>query len=421
MFKDVKQYFRRKGIHDLQSLIATANTTTPSTRIECRTPEPDLVAVDTDIYNLDAPTDPIDSTELATHEIFNIGEATSPIIALPYLNQVDPVMPLNATMSQLEQLLHLSRTYYDSVFEPLQWTKFQIGPLERFYHRMLDGQTLLEREDIAEAFQHFHLAFDMIRDLLNRENLLFLPYLYHMILPSRQVQMQEVFSRLLGFAYQMGQTRFSPQHPLQRSVTILHHMSIEDRGASSECSLRSIVNRLRVELKAYGSLGLHLGQDDICSLGRQLHTESPVQPAQDAHKLTSIAVRKFVNECRKLESVSLRRLKPSRFELENVRSIDVGERRSPYWHHDWNLTVSFSLGTGQQQTPPIWKIMDFGLVSAAEYIALQIWRLSPEKGGTVTEQPGKAHGGGEDTSGDVGIEPSCGAARKITISTTCSI
>ena len=326
-FQDVKQYFQRKRIHDLQSLMANASTTIPTTHIDCCTPEPDAVAGDRVIHDLEVPTDP---TNLATHEGFNIDNVDSPIVALPVFNQVDPVMPLNATMSQLEQLLHLGRAYYDGVFEKPHWRSidntFQLGPLERFYHHMFDGQILLERHYIAEAFQHFDLAFDLIRNLLNRQVLLFLPYLYHMMLQSRQIHRPEVFSHLLSFLYQICQTCYPQQHPIRHSITILHNMSIEDRAASSKCSLQSIADRLQVEFEADVPDELELGSDAICSLGHQLQTESPVQRAQDAYKLTSIAVWKLINEAAMLKLISPEHSKPSYFKLLYTDSMAI-------WHH----------------------------------------------------------------------------------------
>ncbi|KAF2177097.1 hypothetical protein K469DRAFT_721042 [Zopfia rhizophila CBS 207.26] len=224
---------------------------------------------------------------------------------------------------------------------------------------MFDGQTLLERENIVEAFQHFDLAFDLIRSLFNRENLFFLPYLYHMMLPSRRIQRQEVFSHLLGFLYQMGQACFPQQHPIQQSITVLHHMSIQDRATSSGRSLQSIVDRLRVEFETDIPDEFELGSDAICALRRQLHTESPIQPVQDAYKLTSIAVWKFVNEVGILKLISPEHSKLPNVELENARSDRVSG-----WHHDLkpsNILVF-------QQPAIIWNVEDFGDAKVVDFV-----------------------------------------------------
>lgn len=99
----------------------------------------------------------------------------------------------------------------------------------------------MERGDIAIAFQLFDLAFDMVRDFLNLESLTLLPCLYLILRPSGWVRRQEGISRLLGFVNQMGQTRFPPHHPLQRSINISHHTLVEDRVKFLKCLHQSIM------------------------------------------------------------------------------------------------------------------------------------------------------------------------------------
>ena len=125
----------------------------------------------------------------------------------------------------------------------------------------------------------------------------------------------------------MGQTCYPQQHPIQHSITILHNMSIEDRAASSKCSLQSIADRLRVEFEADVPDELELGSDAICSLGHQLQTEFPVQRAQDAYKLTSIAVWKLINEAAMLKPIS-----PEHSELSNPEPVYAHSDTS--WHFD---------------------------------------------------------------------------------------
>ena len=268
-FQDVKHYFRRKGVRDLQALMETADDTAPSTHIDCRTPEPEL-AIDEDIRDQEVPNDYPGPMDLAVHERFDREEASSAIVAVPVFHQVDPVLSLNATTNNAELLLNVSRAYYDSAFENQDWSMenfSQIRLLERSYHYMLDGYVLLERGDFARAFQHFDPAFDLTRELLKHGVFLFLPYLYHIMLPSRRIQRQEVFSQLLAFAYQMGQTCFPTQHPIQRSITLLQRMSAKERGAALECSLRSIVDRLRMEFGDFMPKDLNRRHGDICFLG----------------------------------------------------------------------------------------------------------------------------------------------------------
>ena len=97
-FHNVKKYFRRKGIHDLESLMTGASTAAPTTRIDCRTPEPGATAGDNAIYDAEPPTAAKD---------LNLHHANPTIMALPDPDQVDHMMTLTGTLSQLDQLLHL--------------------------------------------------------------------------------------------------------------------------------------------------------------------------------------------------------------------------------------------------------------------------------------------------------------------------
>jgi len=305
-FDDVKQYFRRKGVHDLQSIITDAEIATATTQIRCRTPDPDTTAGDRAIHDPEAL---IDATDLDLYHGINVGHngVESPIMALPDPNHVDPMMPVTVTLSQLEQLVHLGCAYYDSIFENVSWRSmektFDLGSLEIFYHNMIDGQILLERHRVAEAFKYFGRAFDLIHHLLNSQVLLFLPYLHHMMLLSRRIRRHEVFSLLLDFICQMSETCY-PILPIKHSLALLHNMSAEDRAESSERALRSILDRVQVEFQADVPDELELRSDTVCSLARQPQTDFPVQHNLDNYKLTSIAVWKLVREAETFKLVS---------------------------------------------------------------------------------------------------------------------
>jgi hypothetical protein len=178
------------------------------------------------------------------------------------------MMPLAVTLSQLDQLLHLDRNYYDAVFENPDWRSkdntFELGSLDTFYHHMMDGQSLLDRSKVTEAFRRFNHAFDLVQDLLKQQILLFLPYLYHMMSPGSRVRRQEVLSQLLDFVSQMAQRCYPQLHPIQHSLTLLHRMSVEDRGESSARVFQSILNRLRLEFEADVPDEFELRLDAIC-------------------------------------------------------------------------------------------------------------------------------------------------------------
>ena len=292
-FHDIKQYFRRrKEAHDLQSLMIGASTAMPTTCIDCRTPEPGATAGDRAIYNAKSPTA---AKDLSLHH-------TNPtIIALPDSDQVDHMITLTGTLNQLDQLLRLGWNYYDSVFENPGWRSkddvFELGSLEMFYHHMFDGQSLLERSRMTEAFEHFSRAFDLIHHLFSQQIFLFLPYLYHMMLPTRQIRRQEVFSQLLDFIPQMAEKCCPQLNPIQRSLTLLRHMSVEDRGESSKRVFQSILNRLRVGFEADIPDEFQLLSSVICQERANLTLERNL----GSYKLTSVVVWELAKDAELLE------------------------------------------------------------------------------------------------------------------------
>ena len=126
---------------------------------------------------------------------------------------------------------------------------FELGTLGMFSHNMFDGQLLLERSRVTEAFEHFGRAFDLIQNLLEQQVFLFLPYLYYMLLPDRQSPGQEVVSQLLNFICQMIRKRYPQLRPIEHSLALLHYMSLEDRGESSKRLFQAILNRFQFEFE----------------------------------------------------------------------------------------------------------------------------------------------------------------------------
>jgi hypothetical protein len=55
-FENIKDYFRRKGVRDLQSLMNGSGTTALTTRIDCRMPEPDAATGDNRVCIRESPT-----------------------------------------------------------------------------------------------------------------------------------------------------------------------------------------------------------------------------------------------------------------------------------------------------------------------------------------------------------------------------
>lgn len=358
-FHDVKNYFRRKGIHDLESFLGdTSDTSTaaPTTRIDCRTPEPPAEA-EAGEGSINNPESQTTSKNRSLHRAFNFGtdHVKCSVVALPDPDHIDNMIPLNGSLSQLDELLHLGRNYYVAVFENPDWrskkNSFDLSHLEAFYHHMLDGQLSLERACVKEAFASFDCAFDQMHHLLKQEVFLFLPYLYHMMLPHRDTHQQEVVSLLLGFVSQMGQS-FPKLGPIQDSLALLRHMSVKDRTDSSKRVFRSILDHLRVEFEDDAPDELELSLSDICS---QTRATLPIEQRLDNYKQTTIAIWKLAKDAEVLSG-------PTYTTLDDDSKVGSGEMRFSL-HGDLkpNNIVWYAPEGIDDGIPGAWSVANLGL------------------------------------------------------------
>jgi hypothetical protein len=242
-FEEVQHYFRRKGVRDLRSLVKDADVARPTTRIECSTPEPTNIPVESGEL-------PVSGIEVATKSFENgLRQSSSGITLIPDPNRVGRVLPQSLELSQLDQLLHYGHDYYNNHFERRDWKLqqeiFEIISLESFYHNLSDGHNLVNAGQVNVAFEHFDRAFGLIKGLLEKGTLLFLPYLYHILLPWQQIQQQDVLLKMLEFTSQMIRTRFPHLRPVQQSLTLLHGMAVEQRYNCSTRVFQSLLNRLQ--------------------------------------------------------------------------------------------------------------------------------------------------------------------------------
>jgi hypothetical protein len=259
-FDEVQHYFRRKGVRDLRSLVKDADVARPTTRIECRTPEPTNIPVGSEDR-------PVSGIEVANKSFENdLCRSSSGITLIPYPNRVGRVLPQSLELSQLDQLLHYGRDYYDSWFErqnvKTQQEMFWITCLRYFFDNLWDGHYLVNAGQVNKAFEHFDVAFGLIKGLLEKETPLFLIYLYRILLPWQRIQQQDVLLKMLEFISQMIRTRFPHLRPVQQSLTLLHGMSVEQRYNCSTRVYQSLLSR---------SLGAFL---DNVPIESQLH-EAP--------------------------------------------------------------------------------------------------------------------------------------------------
>jgi hypothetical protein len=297
-FDDVRHYFRRKGIHDLKSLASDASTSSPTTQIDCHTPEPETPS---EIRDTRDPESLPSAEGTSMHHDLGAGNVypDCSVVALPDPDQVDRTISITSTLGQVEQLLYLGRAYYDAIFEDPTWRSnlntFNVGALETFYHHVFDGQSLLEENNVNEAFEHFERAFDLVRTLLSNQVLLFLPYLYHLLLPDRRIRRQEVISQLLYFIFRMTTTTCCPRlRPIQHSLSLLGCMSLEDRGESSKRVYQCLLDRVRIHFDSdVQTNGFDMDPNVLCFHAR---AEPVGRETVDNYKLTSIAVMGLVND-----------------------------------------------------------------------------------------------------------------------------
>jgi hypothetical protein len=157
---------------------------------------------------------------------------------------------------------------------------------------MLDGQRLLEENNITEAFVRLDDGFDMDRSILDQQVLLFLPYLYHLLLPSRGTYPPEIVVRLLRFISQMASICSPQQHPIQQLLKLLGRMSSEDRGESSRRVLQSVLDRVVIEFNDIPEL-LEKDLNVLCPRAR---IASATEQGLDNYELISIAARELARD-----------------------------------------------------------------------------------------------------------------------------
>lgn len=247
-FEDIKYYFRRKGIHDLHTIVAGPIATESSSLITCHTPPATPVAPDIG----PEPDDASDLEQLLPDGFigeFNLYDAACPVpTSSMATDHVQAIRPIATRSEQLEYLLMFNSNYYESVFNNPKWMEndslFEINALELFYCSMYYGQALLEAGNGTLAFQKFDCAFNFVRDILKQNVLLFLPYIYHMMAQFGDLRHQEVICRLLDFVGQMIETCCSQSHPIKRAVSALNRMSPAYRAFSAARALQSSLDHM---------------------------------------------------------------------------------------------------------------------------------------------------------------------------------
>jgi hypothetical protein len=251
-FEDIKYYFTRRGVHDLHAVAAAQIASTSEPLITCHTPPAAPIASDTTGLKL---VDALDLNQLLRHGSSgesNLASAARPVSSSPKADmQTQIVGHLATPPNHLEKLLMCTGNYFDSVFENSNWYKensaFDLHVLDSFYHYMLDGHDLLIAGNGTLAFKTFDCAFSLVRDILKKHILLFLPYVYHMMALFGGLREQRVTSRLLEFIGQMTEIYYSHSHPIKQVVTTLGRMSPGYRAFSAYRVLQSTLEQMKIK------------------------------------------------------------------------------------------------------------------------------------------------------------------------------
>jgi hypothetical protein len=203
-FEEIKHYFRRKGIHDLQAMAAGLTASESESLITCYTPPATPQPSDTigSVFVDAAETDQLLPEGFFEEDFKLIDTAGSVPPSGRTTQRIPALRHLAVPADCLERLVMINGIYYDCVFEDPHWMEqesaFELDTLELFYHYMTDGQAFLDAANGTRAFEMFNCAFDLIRDILRNRILLFLPYIYHLMIMFGG-RNQELISRLLGF------------------------------------------------------------------------------------------------------------------------------------------------------------------------------------------------------------------------------
>jgi hypothetical protein len=326
-FEEVQHYFRRKGVRDLRSLVHDAAV--PTTRIECHTPKPSSILAEGENSNLS------DNCIVTAPSGNRVRHSSAGVTVIPVPSQVAGVLQQSPELSQLHQLLHYGRHYYNSLFEARDWKNqqksFELSSLETFYHKLSDGHTMLDAGYITVAFQHFDSAFDLIKWILDEGALLFLPYLYHMFLPVKEFQQQEVLLKMLAFVTQMIHVRFPHLRLIKNSLVLLHGMSIKQRGNCSVRVFQSLLDQLKAVFHddVPNELQLREAAKQLCL---PVH-DNPGRDANgsDGYKLTSLAVWKLAKDANLVEASTPNQLVTR--DQYAVEEITYSHFRNNGFHH----------------------------------------------------------------------------------------
>lgn len=138
-FEEIKHYFRRKGIHDLQAMAAGRTASESESLITCYTPPA-----------TPQPSDTIGSEFVDAAEVDQLLPEGYFEEDFKLIDTAGSVPPSGRTTQRIPALRHLAvpADCLDCVFEDPHWMEqesaFELDTLELFYHYMTDGWAFLD-------------------------------------------------------------------------------------------------------------------------------------------------------------------------------------------------------------------------------------------------------------------------------------
>ena len=238
-FDNIKHYFRRKGVHDLRTLISAADAAVPTTNIDYWTSEP---LPSTDNNDVMSPT--VVQSQNLGHD--DINPSVLPI-SDPY--QIDHMMPLTTILSQLDQLLHLGPNFLDAVSIPDRNKRYRYNrrsKLFNFHVHITKGVKNLWTNCVLEAFNCFNRTFELIRPILDEEGVLFFLCLYGLVIPSKDIQLQGVFDSLFNFVSKLIEACYPHLRAVHIFISIFRSIPLKDRAEIAERARKSVTAHIEV-------------------------------------------------------------------------------------------------------------------------------------------------------------------------------
>jgi hypothetical protein len=258
--EDLEKYFKRKGIHDLSSLLPDAYRIPDSDEIDFRTPPSSprsRAALDAiQAYRRSARQR---AAQLSLHQ--HSEDDTTAVLSdqnalvQTMMSRESPILLAQCPEYEVqEKLLGNTDRYYDHVlgsFTEERFLEVTIGERQRqngmrFSTNMFQGFDLLENNQPMKAFKHFNIAFDEIYGSMKYHDQMAFLRLHGMLLASDDKRCHEVVHNLIGLINRLLVALKLPKeynYPPYQGSRIMARMDKEQRVHCATLAFESMLNR----------------------------------------------------------------------------------------------------------------------------------------------------------------------------------